>query len=60
MTTTTWTCLGNLPTTPPCGAGGTYDHTAIGGDSGDAWKHTKVTTHATTTRTTKRAAGGAG
>lgn len=45
--TTRWFCLGNPPKTQPCDAAGTYEHTAVGGDSGPAWKHTKATGHAT-------------
>jgi hypothetical protein len=40
---TSWACLAS--TLPPalrvdCHEGGTYDHKAVGGDSGPAWKHT--------------------
>lgn len=45
--TTHWICLGALPQSPACSAGGTYEHSAQGGDSGDAWKHTKATGHST-------------
>ena len=44
-----WTCLGNHPNTPPCGATGVYEHTAKTGDTGPAWKHTAATGHATST-----------
>jgi hypothetical protein len=47
--TTHWTCIGTPPATPPCGEGGTYEHNAISGDSGPAWKHTVATGHTTTT-----------
>ena len=47
--TTHWRCTGQPPAIPPCGAHGAYVHTAIGGDSGPAWKHTKATGHTTVT-----------
>ena len=49
---TTWACLAT--SLPPalrvdCHEHGSYDHTAVGGDSGPAWKHTKATNHPTFT-----------
>lgn len=52
MTAYFWRCVSALlppALATPCDAAGSYDHKAISGDSGPAWKHCRDTGHPTVT-----------